>query len=108
MRVEVQDDYFGGSRNNANMSTPSDGVRPRMQMFVFLGRETRTLRLMPGGDLETGSASFGAATFDITAPVVLANDGMGPSPTDACEPLVGVAGRIVLVDRGTCAFIEGR
>ena len=78
MRVEIQDNYFGGSRNNANMSTPSDGVRPRMQMFVFTGLETRTLTLMPGGERETGSASFGAGNFDITAQVVLANDGVEP------------------------------
>jgi hypothetical protein len=32
MRVEVQDNFFGGARNNANMSTPSDGIRPRMQI----------------------------------------------------------------------------
>lgn len=60
---------------------------------------------MPGGDRETGSAAFGAGSFDITALVALADDGVAP-PTDACQPLVGsVAGRIVLVDRGTCTFV---
>ncbi|MCB1043799.1 MAG: M36 family metallopeptidase [Acidobacteria bacterium] len=34
MRSECQD---GTGTNNANMSTPSDGARPRMQMFVFTG-----------------------------------------------------------------------
>lgn len=32
MRSEAQD---GTSTNNANMSTPSDGARPRMQMYIF-------------------------------------------------------------------------
>ena len=35
---------------------------------------------------------------------MLANDGVGVL-SDACEPLSGVAGRIVLVDRGTCTFV---
>src|SRR5262249_60732138 len=37
MRVEVQDNFLGGSRNNANMTTPVDGVRPRMQMYTWTG-----------------------------------------------------------------------
>ena len=39
------------------------------------------------------------------ASVVLADDGDGADVTDGCEPLVNdVAGKIALVDRGTCAF----
>ena len=106
MRVEIQDNYFGGSRNNANMSTPADGIRPRMQMFVWTGRLTASLTLIPGGDRQTNTAAFGDFSFDVTAPIALANDGSGVSPTDACEPLVGnYTGLIVLVDRGTCTFV---
>ena len=105
MRVEVQDNFEGGSRNNANMSTPSDGTRPRMQMFTWTGPSTVTLTLTPGGNIPTNVAAFGPVNFDLTAPVLLASDGAGPSPTDACEPLVGTfTGAIVLADRGTCAF----
>jgi hypothetical protein len=105
MRVELQDNFLGGSRNNANMSTPSDGVRPRMQMYTWFGPQTATLTLTPGGNVPVGVASFGPFNFDITAQVALANDGTGPSPTDACEALVGVfTGQIVLADRGTCNF----
>jgi hypothetical protein len=105
MRVEVQDNYFGGSRNNATMSTPADGIRPRMQMFVWTGRQTLKLTLMPGGERTAGGASFGPTSFDVTAPVALADDGAAPS-TDGCEALVGsFTGRIVLVDRGTCTFV---
>ena len=104
MRVEVQDNFLGGSRNNANMSTPSDGLRPRMQMYTFSGPQAATLTLTPGGNVEVGTAAFGPTNFTITAPVSLANDAVGP-PTDACEPLSGVTGRIVLVDRGVCAFV---
>ncbi len=89
MRVELQDNYFGGRRNNANMSTPADGIPPRMQLYVWTGRDTSALTLMPGGERTTGTAGVGARTFDITAAVVLANDGTAPSTTDA----VPAAGR---------------
>ena len=77
MRVELQDNFLGGSRNNANMSTPSDGIRPRMQMFTWFGPQAVTLTLTPGGNVPAGTASFGPFNFDITAQVALANDGAG-------------------------------
>jgi hypothetical protein len=104
MRVEVQDNFLGGSRNNANMSTPSDGIRPRMQMFTWFGPQAASLTLTPGGNLAVGVAAFGPFNFNVTALVVLANDGVG-TVTDACEPLSGVTGMIVLADRGTCTFV---
>ena len=91
------------SRNNANMSTPSDGLNPRLQVFVWTNEKERTLKF---GDLTpaNGPAQFGKTNFAITAPVVLANDGTAP-PTDACTALTAaVTGKIVLVDRGTCGF----
>jgi fungalysin metallopeptidase (M36)/PA domain-containing protein/fungalysin/thermolysin propeptide len=105
MRVELQDNFLGGSRNNANMSTPSDGLRPRMQMYTWFGPMQATLTLTPGGNVAVGTASFGPTNFDITAQVALVNDAGGASLTDACEVLVGfVPGRIALADRGTCSF----
>ncbi|MCU0682198.1 MAG: M36 family metallopeptidase [Polyangiaceae bacterium] len=35
MEAQAQDKFFAGSRNNANMSTPADGAKPRMQMFAW-------------------------------------------------------------------------
>jgi Zn-dependent metalloprotease len=58
------------------------------------------------GVKEAGSASFGPAIFNVTQDIVLADDGTGVS-TDACEALTNaasVAGKIALLDRGTCAF----
>lgn len=102
MHAEAQD--FGGL-NNANMSTPSDGLSPRMQMFLFTGPETRTLELDPGDIFPaTGFAAFGPTDFDVTGDVVLAIDDTPPT-SDACTPLTNdVSGRIVLIDRGTCSF----
>lgn len=54
-----------------------------------------------------GPASFGPqlSATGVTGDVVLANDGVGVG-SDACEPFAAgsLAGKIALVDRGTCAF----
>jgi hypothetical protein len=99
LRAEAQD--FGGF-NNANMSTPADGMRPRMQMYLW----TKAVELFLAAEglgtfTNINVANWGPLSFDITAPIVRAN------PVDACAPLVGdVAGRIVFVDRGTCGFTD--
>lgn len=100
--AEAQDNALGGSRNNANMSTPDDGMSPRMQVFLWSGQETRVLTLGTR-EVASGSAAFGPGSFDVTAEVVLADDGMATG-TDACTALPAATGKIVLVDRGTCSF----
>lgn len=60
------------------------------------------------GDFPVGTASFGPALFSpgVTGAVVLADDGAAPT-SDACTALVNgaqVAGKIAIVDRGTCNF----
>ncbi|MBA3819825.1 MAG: M36 family metallopeptidase, partial [Deltaproteobacteria bacterium] len=104
--AEAQDNALGGSRNNANMSTPADGLPPRMQVFVWSGKEDLGLTLQPAGRTPAvGSASFAPASFNVTAGLALADDGAGPSSSDACTALTtNVAGKIVLVDRGSCTF----
>jgi hypothetical protein len=64
------------------------------------------------GGYSVGAAAFGPplSTAGVSGQVVLALDpanAAGPSTTDACSALtnaVAVAGRIALVDRGTCGF----
>ncbi len=108
MRVEAQD-YAG--TDNANMSTPADGGRPRMQMYVWTANARSGLVVTaPASAAKTyvvGVAEFGAQAFSVSGPVVLAVDSAAPA-TDACEPLTNasaVAGKIALVDRGTCTFV---
>lgn len=103
--AEAQDNALGGSRNNANMSTPSDGLPPRMQVFVWGGKQELDITTAPTDrNAATASAAFGPQSFDVSAPIVLADDGTAPG-SDACTPLVNdVAGKIVLIDRGTCGF----
>ncbi|HTH06342.1 MAG TPA: M36 family metallopeptidase, partial [Ilumatobacteraceae bacterium] len=105
--AEAQDNAPGGSRNNANMSTPDDGMSPRMQVYLWNGRDTRTLTLQPSGRTPTiGGAVYGPKNFTVTDDVVGGID-TGESGTDGCQPLTNaaaVAGTIVIVDRGNCTF----
>ncbi|MBL8913410.1 MAG: myxosortase-dependent M36 family metallopeptidase [Archangium sp.] len=107
IKAESQD---SAGLNNANMSTPADGARPRMQMFLWTPSAARTLTLTPGpSPSATGTGAFGPTNFTIpasgAAPVLLANDGTAPSTSDACQPITNnVTGAIVVVDRGNCGF----
>lgn len=98
-------DYSG--RNNADMSTPSDGARPRMQMYIWDGGKGSSLTV--GGatpkEYATGTAPFGPQTFSLSGQLVLADDGADPR-SDGCQPIGNVQGKIALVDRGTCTFAE--
>ena len=111
VRAEAQD---GSGTNNANFLTPTDGNRPRMQMFRWTAPVLVTVNPPSAiaGDYEARSAAFGPALTPAgtTGDVVLGldpADGAGPSTTDACSPLTNaaaVAGKIALVDRGSCNF----
>ena len=110
IRAEAQD--FSG-RNNANMSTPADGARGRMQMYVFDGIGARALNINApasiAGAYAVGVATFGPLSYNITNSVVLVNDGTAPA-TDACTtPFVNagaLSGKIAFIDRGGgCSFL---
>lgn len=109
--AEAED--FSGT-DNATMSTPADGARPRMHMFVW----NRSIALAKvnapasiAGVKQAGTAVFGAQSFDFTNDLVLALDAAnseGPTTTDGCSPFANaaaVAGRIAAIDRGVCTFV---
>jgi large repetitive protein len=104
MLFEGQDYY---ATDNSDMSTPADGRSPRMQSYIWTGSSTVTLTVTPpGSTLQTGAASFGPGTYDLTGDVVLAVDGTSPV-NDGCEAITNdVAGKIALVDRGKCTFMQ--
>jgi len=61
------------------------------------------------GAHDAQAAAFGPPLrngHDVAGPLVAPTDAGGASPIDGCEPLSGpgIAGTIVLVDRGTCTF----
>ena len=68
IKAEAQD--YGG-RNNANMSTPSDGGRPRMQMYIFDGVPLVQLSGPDSieGKVDVASAAFGATSYNLTGDV---------------------------------------
>ncbi len=108
LRAEAQD-YDG--TDNADMTTPADGGRPRMQMYVWSPNARRILTVTAPAAaarvVDIGLADFGPASFSIAGTVVIAVDGTPPA-SDACTPITNgaaLAGKIALVDRGTCAFV---
>jgi MYXO-CTERM domain-containing protein len=106
LHAQAQDGALVGNRNNANMSTPADGASPRMQMYLWNGKNVLAdLAVQPlNASIEVGTAAFGPRNFTVSGAVVLLNDGM-PVETNGCEPVLNdVAGKVVLVDRGDCTF----
>lgn len=94
--------------NNANFSTPSDGSRPRMQMYIWLGSQPYFSFNAPSGVAGTSIPSIGLGYFgpplwkqSVTGDVAL-------SPIlDACTalPAGSLTGKIGLAQRGNCNFI---
>ncbi|MET0384337.1 MAG: M36 family metallopeptidase, partial [Polyangiales bacterium] len=114
--AEAQDAADSGAANNANMSTLSDGISPRMQMYVWSGLPNRALTTEPAITFEDelGAASYGAQTFELTGELVLVDDGStavdpessGPGKvSDGCQRFSGVEGQIAVIDRGACTFL---
>ncbi|MCC6194736.1 MAG: M36 family metallopeptidase [Burkholderiales bacterium] len=109
--AEAQD-YTG--TDNATMSTPADGARPRMRMFLWSSSLSLVKAVSPpaiAGVKTSNTAEFGPQAFDLTGPLVLAQDAAdidGPTTTDGCSPYANaatVAGKIAFVDRGVCTFV---
>ncbi|MDX1904971.1 MAG: T9SS-dependent M36 family metallopeptidase [Thermonemataceae bacterium] len=109
VRAEAQD---GSGTNNANFSTPPDGSSPRMQMYVWDGsRKYLTINSPAGiaGTYLTGTAQFGPTITSTatTGDLVLVNDGSA-APTEACVAMTAgsLTGKIAVLDRGNCSFVE--
>lgn len=106
VQAESQD---GGGTNNANFSTPGDGSRPRMQMYlwnpaiierVFYNAPSSAV----GRQVENViSETFGPA---LTPTGVTADVQLSPV-LDGCTalPAGSLAGKIGLIERGTCDFV---
>jgi len=103
LRAEAQD-YAG--RNNANMSTPADGASPRMQLFLFDGRpqlDVLAPASIAGAYVANSHSGNSVRNFDVTAPLAIPNPGGVELGCMALDP-AQVAGKIVLLDRGSCNF----
>lgn len=92
IRAEVQD-YSGF--NNANMSTPSDGLRPRMQMYNFTTRANTNEIVSPAniaGKRAMGVAMSGTQSFDVNAEALMATFDGSLNVTNAAA----LAGKIAM------------
>ena len=110
VNADAQD---GGGTNNANFSTPDDGSKPRMQMYLFSARSGRMVKVNAPASIAgyKASAESGVSTANklanvgsVTANAVLygtlgANFG--------CTALTGtpLQGKIAIIDQSsTCTF----
>ncbi|MEM8560492.1 MAG: M36 family metallopeptidase, partial [Bacteroidota bacterium] len=107
VRAEAQD---GSGTNNANFATPRDGSRPRMQMYVWDAAIFAIVEpVADAGEYPTGSASFGPVfpADPLIGDVVLAED--ESSSSRSCDAIVNdaeVAGKVALIERGDCNFVD--
>src|SRR5690606_31850860 len=104
----------GGGTNNANFATPPDGSPGVMQMYIWRTSEADTFRVnSPAAVAATYSialAGFGPLlpSAGITADLVLVQDSAAPFADGCDEILNGAAlvGKIAVVDRGLCTFVN--
>ncbi len=106
VNLEAQD---GSGTNNANFSTPSDGLAPRMQMFEFTAVPTFSITAPASiaGTFPVGTADFGP-TAQFNGTVALVSPMTGPG-NQACTPAAvtaNVTGKVALITRGACTFVE--
>lgn len=103
VQAEAQD---GGGTNNANFASPSDGSKPRMQMYLWSAVNRLFYYNAPSSAVPrqpvVGTALFGNAldATGVTGNVQLS------SVLDGCTaiPAGSLTGKIGLVERGTCNF----
>ena len=99
------------SLNNADFATDPDGFSPRMQMFVWSRSGGQLVEVhapaeVAGTYTATTTSGWGAplTAVPVTGEVVMVNDGTS-QPTLGCNaPVNDVAGKIAMIDRGTCQF----
>lgn len=100
--------------NNATFATPRDGSSGVMDMFKFnlsagAARITVTSPERIAGSLLSGRADFGLTITESTnviGEIVLADDDAG-NENDGCQSIQNgneVAGKVAMIDRGTCEF----
>ncbi|HEX3480155.1 MAG TPA: M36 family metallopeptidase [Kofleriaceae bacterium] len=99
--ARAQSAALSGSRDNANMATPDDGLSPIMNMFLWSGALVMNLTT-PTATPQTAQFVLGPAAFDLTGTAVLATNTTGGAHT-ACTPINSVAGKIAVFEfTGAC------
>jgi extracellular elastinolytic metalloproteinase len=103
VNADAQD---GSGINNANFDTPVDGLRPRMQMYVWRSPSVVHVNSPAAiaGDYQAAVGGFGLVTTtgftgDLQQPADALHQGC-----NAPDFAGFVAGHVALIDRGTCTF----
>jgi extracellular elastinolytic metalloproteinase len=110
----LADGQDGSGTNNANFSTPGDGRAPRMQMYLWSAPVHFTVNTPSSfsGPKTAVESDFSTANKlsekgPITNDVILFNDDATGTSHSACSAAfnaAALAGKIALLDRGTCNF----
>ena len=110
VNADAQD---GAGTNNATMSTPPDGSKPRITMYLWDGTVISgpLLTINDGplaGDYDGVPAAFGGDIVDLTEDLVVVEDDESTGDiNDACDPIINGAaldGKIAVIRRGECEF----
>lgn len=110
----AQNDYVlaesqdGSGKDNANFATPSDGSKPRMQMYLWNPLVVNRLFYnAPSVAMSRLPATQNSTTFGATLNSTGITGDIAISPVlDACTalPANSLSGKIGLAQRGTCTF----
>lgn len=124
VQADAQDGWLLASQslNNANFSTPADGTKPRIQMFLWnagapptnfitvnspvsiAGPKVATTNIFEGTDRIAVPAAPGGITSNL---ILYKNNPTPPGYNSACQTPTNAAelsGKIALIKRGGCLF----
>ncbi len=106
VQAEAQD---GSGTNNANFATPSDGQKPRMQMYVWSSSGSVLKVLEPQSIAGTYEASEATdwgkkiTTTPVDGDLIIAKD--ASNSTQCCGNItMDLKGKVAVIDRGGCEF----
>jgi extracellular elastinolytic metalloproteinase len=100
------------TRNNANFATPPDGIRPRMQMYLWTRPDLDMFQVISpssiAGTYRSSGATFGPPLTPepLTGKLVLAVSGADNLGCEAITNAEAVNGNIAVLYRGVCAFVQ--
>lgn len=101
VQAEAQD---GSGTDNANFSTPSDGSKPRMQMYLWSAAAPAEEVVVAGNSTGLRQSTFGPS---LTATGVSGALALTPDVVDAgCTAYAAgsLTGKVAIIRRGTCNF----
>ncbi len=109
----VAEGQDGGGLDNANFSTPEDGFNGRMQMYMWATEATASMKVLApdsvAGYYVAVPASFGPSlTTPVTGYTAVVIDAEDPT-VNGCDSILNssaLAGKIAILDRGDCPYVE--